>query len=214
MLGVFAKYWDVGKVKTRLSAKTSPEFAAAAHQLFLQTTLSRFQGSADEDHLVFAPADAATRFEQSGLCDDWTLTAQTDGDLGRRMTSFIDRSLADNANKVVLIGADSPNLPLSHVSAAFEWLDTHPVVLSPTEDGGYCLIGVNQSIPSIFVDMPWSTDRVYEITLERLEAAGMTPAKLPPWYDVDEFNDLQRLLGDVSNDPEYANLVQSLREHP
>ena len=213
VLGLFAKYWNLGKVKTRLAAKTSDEFACRVHRLFLATTLSRFRQMADSRHLVFAPANSRQPLVDSQLCRDWTLTAQCEGDLGRRMCSFLDQCIRNDGDRVVLIGADSPHLPAETIEQAFESLQDHEVVIGPSDDGGYYLIGMTVLVSSVFENIAWSTATVFDHTVERLKQLGHSYEVLPSWYDVDELSDLERLAADLEtsqHDPSLACLKSEL----
>ena len=79
------------------------------------------------------------------------------------------------------------------LEAAFTELLTHDVVFGPSLDGGYYLVGTTRPRSGIFTGVPWSTPQVLARTLDRVEAAGITPAMLPPWYDVDTPDDLRFL---------------------
>jgi glycosyltransferase A (GT-A) superfamily protein (DUF2064 family) len=99
---------------------------------------------------------------------------------------------------VVLIGSDSPDLPTELMDQAFASLLQTPVVVGPAADGGYYLIGIAASsrasdLTFLFDDMPWSTPAVLSETLERLECRGVGYHLLPPWRDVDEWEDLVAL---------------------
>jgi glycosyltransferase A (GT-A) superfamily protein (DUF2064 family) len=134
------------------------------------------------------------------------------------MDDFFRTSFAGGAQQVVLIGSDSPTLPRDFIQQAFDELRRHEVVLGPTDDGGYYLIGLSRGtwprltetqvrvserlahvtsepyrVPPIFDDMPWSTPQVWPETIRRLDERGHSYAILPAWYDVDEPRDLKRL---------------------
>lgn len=192
LFGVFAKYWQPGAVKTRLAATVGPEAAASLHRAFLATVLQRFRSLAATRILCFAPADRTEEFARLAGAD-WQLQPQSAGDLGERMASFFRTSFERGCERVVLIGSDSPTLPVACVRQAYELLATHRVVLGPSDDGGYYLIGTSENVPLIFQNIPWSGPLVLAETLRRLEFARIPVAQLPPWYDVDDFEDLRRL---------------------
>ena len=93
------------------------------------------------------------------------------------------------------VGSDSPTLPAKYVTQAFEALETEPAVLGETDDGGYYLVGLSAPAPELFTDIHWSTSRVYAETMASAEAAGITVARLPAWYDVDTAADVARWMG-------------------
>jgi uncharacterized protein len=115
--------------------------------------------------------------------------------LGDRMRDGAGDLLASGFDAVVLIGSDLPTLPLAHVTAALGILTRRAdvLVLGPAEDGGYYLIGLNQSRPELFTRIPWGTPLVLQRTCEAAEALGIPVETLPMWYDVDSPSDLRRV---------------------
>lgn len=195
LLGMFAKHWQPGAVKTRLGATIGAERAAAIHRAFVETLLARFSTTAERRRLVFTPSDkeAAMRADfGEPLGSAWELEPQAEGDLGQRMTAFFRTGLAQ-AEQVVLIGSDSPDLPTQFIERAFELLASRDLVLGPAEDGGYYLVGVANRLPPIFEGITWSTPDVWRQTIERLEATATGWHALPPWYDVDDEASLNHL---------------------
>ena len=97
------------------------------------------------------------------------------------------------SDRVVLIGSDAPTLPVAHVTAGLRALRRARVVLGPSLDGGYYLVGFRAPLPDVFTRMPWGGASVLARTLTRLRRARITPAVLPAWYDVDTPADLDLL---------------------
>ena len=191
-LGVFAKYWQPGKVKTRLAASVGDEAASELYRQFLLTTLTRFAGVAERQVLGFTPPDR--RGEFAALAGErWTLWSQGEGDLGVRMRAYFQAALNGGATRVVLIGSDSPSLPIQYAQKAFDLLAEKPVVLGPARDGGYYLLGMAGEVAPVFDDIAWSTSRVWTQTIEQLEHHGIAYHVLPQWYDIDHADDLERL---------------------
>jgi len=196
-LGLFAKQPLAGQVKTRLAAGSSPEWAAKVATAFLLDLLERLTLLNARRVLAFAPAEAASYF--AGLFQGrFLLTPQQDGDLGRRMASFFAAQLPVTPRAVVLLGTDSPTLPLALIEQAFSELERADVVLGPATDGGYYLIGCAHRVPPLFDGVAWSSSRVLEQTVARLAVAGGRLALLPPWYDVDTIEDWRMLRGHVA----------------
>src|SRR4051794_39161955 len=109
LLGMFAKFWAPGAVKTRLAASLGPARAAEVHRLFVETLAARFARCGDRRAILFAPAESEAAF--GGVVGDrWQRIAQVEGDLGRRMQSFFEHSV-ETSERVALIGSDSPDLP-------------------------------------------------------------------------------------------------------
>ena len=215
VLGMFAKHWMPGQVKSRLAATIGEHLAAQLYFAFLRTLIGRLDHAGDRRIVVFAPAEAATAFaKHSGK--RWQLQPQAEGDLGHRMAGFFDCAFAAGAKRVVLIGSDSPLLSAELIARAFEQLKHQRVVLGPAGDGGYYLVGAAGETPPIFAGIPWSTSDVLDCTLQHLDKARWNYSVLPTGYDVDELADLQRLQQDLSalpaRDPGLAYLRQVLEK--
>lgn len=209
---MFAKYWEPGQVKSRLAASIGPERAASVQRLFVETLARRFGTVADQRQLVYSPADKRDEFRRA-IGRQWDLEEQAAGDLGKRLQRFFAAALA-RAERVVLIGSDSPDLPVAFVDEAFAALATHDVVLGPAADGGYYLIGAARRVPPVFEGVSWSTPDVWPQTIAQLQSAGTTWHTLPKWYDVDDQPSLQALafrLGDQARaDREFEALLGNL----
>ena len=195
VLGLFAKWPAPGAAKTRLCAGRGPEWGARVARAFLLDTVERLAGVADRRVLAFAPPEAAADFAAlvGGRFD---LAPQADGDLGRRLARFAADQLAAGAGSLVLVGADSPTLPVEYVERAFAELGRADVVLGPAADGGYYLIGFGRRVPPVFDGIDWGTSRTLADTVARL--AGWRLALLPPWYDVDTPDDWAMLCGHLA----------------
>lgn len=197
VLGVFAKRPAPGRVKTRLAADTSPEWAARVASAFLLDTLARLADFDARRVLAYAPDDAAAYF--TPLAGDRFVPApQGGGDLGQRMAAFFQSELRAGVASVVLLGTDSPTLPITYVDQAFRELERADVVLGPATDGGYYLVGCARRLPPIFEGVTWGSPRVLAETVARLAAPDWTLALLPPWYDVDTLNDWWVLRGHLA----------------
>jgi len=108
------------------------------------------------------------------------------------MSNAIQWLFQKGYEKVSIIGADSPDLPPSFITDALEKLDSHDLVIGPSEDGGYYLIGMNRSFDIIFKDVNWGYKNVLKDTVSKADAAGISYFLLPEWYDIDDLNSLNR----------------------
>lgn len=104
------------------------------------------------------------------------------------------RNVRNRRGKTVIIGSDCPDLETKHIREAFSALDQSDVVLGPAVDGGYYLLGTKSHSPELFEGIPWSTDRVFGITLEKLQLSRKNVWILPKLNDVDEASDLDPYL--------------------
>lgn len=195
--GVFAKYWQPGAVKTRLGEAIGNERAGELYRVFLATTCRRFEAIGDHRVLACTPAERRADFEAlAGPA--WVNESQSKGDLGCRMRDYFAAAFEKGADRVVLIGSDTPTLPLEFVEQAFDLLAEHPVVLGPSEDGGYYLVGASDAVPPIFAGVSWSSPAVWSQTTCLLKEAGCAFGILPRWYDVDDQRTLHRLYEELS----------------
>jgi rSAM/selenodomain-associated transferase 1 len=195
VLGLFAKWPAPGMAKTRL-AGADPDWGARVARAFLLDSLGRLSAVPGKRLLACTPADAAADF--AALAGDrFTLIPQGDGDLGARMARFLASRLAEGARAVV-VGADSPTLPVDFVEMAFAALEQAEVVLGPACDGGYYLLGCRGRLPPVFDGIAWGTAAVLRQTIERLSDPKYRLHLLPPWYDVDTPEDWALLCGHVA----------------
>ena len=100
---------------------------------------------------------------------------------------------------VCLINSDSPTLPIGYLVAAATILAAtgDRIVIGPSTDGGYYLIGMKHQHSGLFEDIAWSTDQVFSQTIARAEALGLPVVQLPTWYDVDNAETLQLLIREI-----------------
>jgi len=197
--GIFAKYWQPGRVKTRLAGQIGATAAAELHRACLDTLLRRFAHLGDRRVLAFTPPEARQAFaDLAGRA--WQTEPQCEGDLGHRIEAYFATAFARGATSVVLIGSDSPTLPDEFIAEAFERLERADAVVGPSDDGGYYLIGLARPIDGLFRGLAWSTPQVFRQTLERLNAAGAKREMLAPWYDVDAPADLERLKRELAGE--------------
>ena len=210
-LGVFAKYWEPGSVKTRLAKSVGAAPAAAVYQAMLTTTLTRLADVEAHRIIAFAPEARGDAFaELAG--PRWQIEPQAPGDLGARMHEYFRRALDRGATRTLLIGSDSPTIPREVIEQAFDALEEFPVVLGPSGDGGYYLVGIAETVPPIFEQIDWSTDQVWAQTQTRLKQLGLPCAELPAWDDVDEVDDLRRLQRQLEAAPERHSSEAALFE--
>ena len=120
-------------------------------------------------------------------------------DLGHRLHHIIATALAQDYGRVVIVSSDVPHLPEHVVDAAFQALEHADVVLAPSEDGGYHLVGLTQA-HDIFTMVPMSTPAVFDQTVAAIAAAGLRLQLLDSDFDIDEPADLERLAAYLEHD--------------
>ena len=198
-LCIMAKAPEAGQVKTRLWPLLSPEEAAELSHCFIRDKAAQVREAARaEPFVAYAPDDAGAAFQAPA--PGFTLLPQRGGDLTARLLSVLAHLFAGGFDAAILLDSDTPTLPAGLLERAVTLLASgeHDLVLGPSEDGGYYLIGLRPLHPEIFEGMPWSTPTVLEETLRRACALGLSTLRLPPWYDVDTDADLARLAAELS----------------
>lgn len=194
-LAVMAKVPVAGEVKTRLCPPLDPAQAARLARCFLEDRIEQLGALRAGDRLVaFAPPEREREL-RALVPPDVRLVPQAGVDLGARLHHVLAGLLAEGYAGAIAVDADSPTLPTAYLDEACRVLldGAADVVVGPTEDGGYYLIGLGAPAPGLFAAMPWSTPAVCEETLARARRAGRRVAVLPPWFDVDRGTDLARL---------------------
>jgi rSAM/selenodomain-associated transferase 1 len=180
-----------GTAKTRLIPAVGAAGAAVLYRAFT-ADLCAALGGRFRVSVACAPTAARPYFRRLGVRYGFALCDQGPGDHGARMRRAAEAALG-GARRVVILGTDAPTLPMHTVRAAFAALRRRRVVLGPSLDGGYYLLGLRAPVPDLFRGIPWGTEDVLARTLARLRRAGVTPALLPPWYDVDTGDDVRLL---------------------
>jgi hypothetical protein len=115
------------------------------------------------------------------------------------MVSAFNKALGSPYRSVVIIGTDIPGINGQLLTSAVKSLQEHDVVLGPTVDGGYYLIGLRVPVPALFENMPWSTDQVYALTERKIQALGLSLAVLPKLRDLDTVADLDQFVRDAND---------------
>ncbi len=195
-LVVVAKAPLQGLVKTRLYSYLSPVDAAGLYECLLGDIVSKLESyEKSEFWLAFAPGgEDYFRRNYSAM----RLLAQRGKDLGERLHHVFVDLFRRGYSEVVIADSDSPTVPLSSIDQAYQQLNEQEcdLVLGPSDDGGYYLIGLKRATERIFYDIPWSTHRVLDTTFKRAAELGLSAGLLPPAYDIDIEDDLRRLWND------------------
>ncbi len=187
---VMARFWQVGRVKTRLAATLGQAQAREIYRGMVEKLWQQLEHPQLQRHLWVSPA------EQVEACGQWLpqadyLAAQAEGDLGQRMhQAFVH---AANCPWAAVIGTDCPALSSVHILRAGAALEKADLAIHPTEDGGYALLALRQPTPELFQNIPWSTAKVLQCTLDRAAALGLRVAQLDTLRDLDDEEDWRQL---------------------
>jgi len=194
---VVAKRPAAGKTKTRLSPPLTPELASVLYESFLFDTLDQVRQVADSHHVI-AYLDERDYFKR--LAPDFELIPQEGHDLGERLDNALTFYLSRGYERAVIMDSDSPTLPASYLSQAFQVLSSDTdVVLGPCDDGGYYLIGLKKPTPRLLREVHMSTPAVATETIALAKAEGLSLVTLPTWYDIDDLASLARLIKEMEN---------------
>lgn len=217
-----------GRVKTRLTPPLTGEEAAALNICFLRDTAAVIASVAGRGRAsgigVYTPVGAEDAYQEI-LPLDFELVPQRGDAFGERLTLATEDLLGMGFDSVCLIDSDSPTVPEQAYVEAVEAL-AQPgdrIVLGPSDDGGYYLIGLKKVHRAVFEGIDWSTERVLEQTIARATEAGVPVHLLSTWYDVDDHVTLGRLCQELFGDngdksiggpaPATRALLETLIEH-
>jgi len=197
---LFTKPPVPGRVKTRLIGALTAEEAALLHEAFLGDLVARFADGPEELRVFWAleAGESPPELPQGGR-------RQRGEGLGERLVRAIAGS--DDVDQVAVVGSDHPELSRDSVGQAFAALERGAdVVFGPALDGGYYLIALRPRAlrPELFAGIPWSTERVLEVSLDRARELGLEVATLAPGSDVDRPEDLPGLEARLRRQPELA----------
>ncbi len=191
----FVKAPVPGTVKTRLQPDLQPDRIAEIYKTFITEIASqgarlkgvdRFLGCApSRDHAFLT--EISRKFKLKSF-------NQRGSNLGEKIVNAFKDYFKKGYSEIVLIGSDSPTIPLTYINKAFAALEKHDFVLGPCCDGGLYLIGAkNKIVPDIFHDIPWDSAKVLNKTLDNIEHLDIKVCLLPFWYDVDTIEELRLL---------------------
>ena len=192
-LAIMAKAPVAGAVKTRLAPPLTPAQAAEFYRALLLDQFEHLRKYPGATRYVFyAPAEAGEVFRDLGG-GDYVYLAQRGSDLGARMEQVFTELWRLGHRNTIVIGSDLPALPWAILDEGFAQLaQVEPrVVLGPSRDGGYYLVGMNRPTPEVFKEMTWSHDQVLAETQARLRALAVPFGLLPGLFDFDSVEDLR-----------------------
>jgi rSAM/selenodomain-associated transferase 1 len=205
---VMAKAPREGFVKTRLTGAYPPRDVVQLSDCMLRDTVALAQAISRVHVAVMCPSEDVADLE-ARLPAGVHVVGQRGNGLAAALVSAFD-SFVPDFRRVVAIDSDSPHLPLAILQSAFELLETNEVVVGPTEDGGYYLVGASAMHPRLFELAPLGTGNARDALLGNARALGLSVAFSEPWYDVDVPADLRRLAADLRTEPARAPRTAAL----
>lgn len=189
VLLIFIKNPEAGKVKTRLAKSIGDLEALQIYKKLLKRTLTVAAQSEVRKQVWYS---TFIDKEDEISTDTFEKYLQTGSDLGARMSGAFQQAFKDGADRVVIIGSDCPDLNEDVLEDAFKQLENCDLVIGPSEDGGYYLLGMNRFYGALFNDVEWSTESVLESTIDRASEIGLNIEKLPVLNDIDTVEDLRK----------------------
>jgi rSAM/selenodomain-associated transferase 2/rSAM/selenodomain-associated transferase 1 len=205
---LFGRYPLPGKTKTRLIPALGPLGAAELQRRLTEKSLATIMAPGQ----CPAPVEFCHTGAGHGRVRRWLgrphvrLSRQRGGDLGQRMRHAVYRAMDQGCRQVVLVGTDIPRMTPGHIRAAFEALNRRDVVLGPSRDGGYWLVGLRCKV-DLFQGVPWGGSQVLQRTLDKAEKLGLTVRLLELLGDVDTEDDLRDTLPNHLRRRPYLSVV-------
>jgi rSAM/selenodomain-associated transferase 1 len=187
------------KVKTRLIPTLSPTTAAKLYHNFLLDKIEQVNKITDAKPVIAYSPPSSKIFFKKIIPKGFTLIEQIGENLGERLSNISNMLFHQGFSKIILMDSDTPNLPSEYLYQAIKYLNQVDIVLGPCVDGGYYLIGSRYYFPDIFREIPWSTSKVIQATINKIILLGATFRYLDKWYDVDTIKDLIRLKHDLTS---------------
>jgi rSAM/selenodomain-associated transferase 1 len=221
-LAVMTKAPRSGQVKTRLAPPLTPDEAAALNACFLRDTANALSAAVMRGKKSGRNARGVAMYTPAGSEDAYSdllppyfdLVPQREGGFGERLFFAAEDLFKCGFDSACLIDSDSPTVPASSFAQAMELLSSpgDRVVLGPTGDGGYYLIGLKKPHRKLFERIDWSTERVFEQTISRAQEIGVETKLLPIGYDVDDSTTLRQLCDDLLNENSPADMAPETRK--
>jgi len=187
---IFMRYPRSGQVKTRLAKTTSSEFATIFYKSCAENIVNITKRISSVNRFAFFSNDNERKEIKSWLGGKLFYAHQEGDDLGSRMKNAFEKVFNTGSQKVIILGTDIPDLSKELICRAFNNLDKHDVVIGPSKDGGYYLLGINKLHSKLFEDIKYSTSSVLFETLERVKDLNLSCQLLPVLPDIDTEEDL------------------------
>ena len=196
---VLAKDPAAVPVKTRLKSVLSARDRRRLYEAFLKDTARLAKKVKCSTRILAYESAGKEPVALKKIFKGFVRIPQEGGSLGERMHNAFCRARELESSRTVLIGSDSPTLPVELVEQAFSGIGRDSIVVGPSLDGGYYLIGLHSPCWNMFQDMAWSSGRVLAQTLKRAQGLKKKVVLLAPGYDVDDSGSLKLLRSELSH---------------
>jgi len=202
VLVIMAKAPRAGAVKTRLASSLSPEAVTGFYRCLLDDTLALARSLSGVGVAIMCPESDENELARVAG-NQASVVAQKGDGLAAGLTSVFAH-FAEGQRRIIAFNSDSPHLPRSVLEDAFETLAGHDVVVGPTLDGGYYLVGAKASHPTLFAGDGMGTSSALQRLLSRARALELSVGLAVPFYDIDVADDLTRLAKELRLAPARA----------
>ena len=191
-LAIFTKTPQLGRVKTRMQPRYSPQFSLALHRHLIEYCLRRWTNAAVCNIDVWITGDVS---EEETVFLPWQhlcFQQQQGDDLGQRMAYAVKCTLASSKG-IILVGTDCPFITEDYLVLACQNLCSVDVVIGPAADGGYVLLALKRDYPDLFTGIDWGESHVFEQTLAAIKQQHLSYFILPTLSDIDRPDDLSHI---------------------
>jgi rSAM/selenodomain-associated transferase 1 len=199
-LVIMAKAPRVGSVKTRLSANLTPQQATELYTCLLNDTIALGQALHPVETVILCPESDAEDLSRS-IAPPVPIVPQRGHGLAAGLISVFANFTNSGHRRVIAFNSDSPHLPPFVLENAFNVLENRDLVIGPTDDGGYYLVGAKANHPALFEDDGMSTTSALEALLARARKLQLSAGFTDPFYDIDVASDLTRLAEELQRSP-------------
>jgi rSAM/selenodomain-associated transferase 1 len=197
---MFVRFPHAGKVKTRLAQSLGEDKAAALYRLCVENLFTQcLKLSRTVECYVFYADGADRENVEKWASPNFILRRQEHGMLGNRIANALGVTIREGAEKAIIMASDVPDLSVGELEAAIDALDSYDLVIGPSLDGGYYLLGLKKLEKTLFKGIDWSTENVFRQTLHKAKLASLRVFCLPQLLDIDTKDDLRLWLETTFN---------------
>ena len=199
-LVIMAKAPRVGSVKTRLAERLPLQAATELYQCLLNDTIALAQALDHVEIAIMCPEPDVEDLSRA-VAKTVLIVPQTGQGLAAGLACVFTHFASPGHQRVIAFNSDSPHLPASVLETAFDALETCDLVVGPTHDGGYYLVGAKASHPDLFTGGGMGTANALEALLARARALELSVHLTDPFYDIDVAADLNQLADELQRIP-------------
>lgn len=196
---VFLRYPEKGKVKTRLAERTSKGYARSVYKICSENLFKEINSLRNFNRYVFYSEEKDKDKVIKWTKNKFLFFAQHGKDLGERMNKAFEFVFSQDNQKAIIIGTDIPDLSREIISEAEKELDKNDIVIGPSHDGGYYLLGMKKVHSILFEEIEWSSESVFNSTIEKALSLSLVVKELQMLRDIDTKEDLNEWLVKTSN---------------